>query len=120
MATQKIKVGYIDSGTANVNQAIVFDGANVVWSNVTTDTSAVYDTANAAFNKANTAGGGFYQGNNGNLGTSNFGDIFRTHTNTLTGNVTIPSSNNSIAAGPLSIANGASLTIQDGARVAIV
>lgn len=120
MTTQKIKVGYIDSGSANVNQAIVFDGTNVVWSNVASDTSSVYDTANAAFNKANTAGAGFYQGNNGDLGVSNFGDIFRTHTNTLTGNVVIPSSNNSIAAGPLNIANGASLTIQAGARVAIV
>lgn len=104
MATQKIKVGYIDTGNASANQAIVFDGTNVVWSNVA----------------AEGAGGGFYQGNNGDLGTSNFGDIFRTHTNTLTGNVTIPTSNNSIAAGPLIIANGASLTIQDGARVAIV
>lgn len=103
MATQKIKVGYIDTGGASANQAIVFNGTNAVWSNVTSEKT-----------------GGFYQGNNGNLGTSNFGDIFRTHTNTLTGTVVIPSSNNSIAAGPLTIANGASLTIQSGARVAIV
>lgn len=102
MATQKIKIGYIDAGAAAANQAIVFDGTSVVWSNV-----------------ASEATGGYYQGNNGNLG-SNFGDIFRTHTNTLTGTVVIPSSNNSIAAGPLTIANGASLTIQAGARVAIV
>lgn len=103
MATQKIKVGYIDADGASANQAIVFDGTNVVWSNVASETT-----------------GGFYQGNNGNLGAGNFGDIFRTHTNTLTGTVVIPSSNNSIAAGPLTIANGASLTIQAGARVAIV
>ena len=103
MATQKIKVGYIDADGASANQAIVFDGTNVVWSNVASETT-----------------GGFYQGNNGNLGAGNFGDIFRTHTNTLTGAVVIPSSNNSIAAGPLTIANGASLTIQAGARVAIV
>lgn len=103
MATQKIKVGYIDTGGASANQAIVFDGTNAVWSNVASQTT-----------------GGFYQGNNGNLGAGNFGDIFRTHTNTLTGTVVIPSSNNSIAAGPLTIANGASLTIQAGARVAIV
>lgn len=105
MTTQKIKVGYIDTGGALANQAIVFDGTTAVWSNVA---SAPGTT------------GGFYQGNNGDLGAGNFGDIFRTHTNTLTGTVVIPSSNNSIAAGPLTIANGASLTIQNGARVAIV
>lgn len=105
MSTQKIKVGYIDTGGASANQAIVFDGTNVVWSNVAAEGGG---------------GGGHFQGNNGDVAPANFGDIFRTHTNTLTGNVTIPSSNNSIAAGPLTIANGASLIIQNGARVAIV
>lgn len=107
MATQKIRVGYIDADGASANQAILFDGTNVVWSNVATSGGGG-------------SGGGFYQGNNGDVGSTNFGDIFRTHTNTLTGNVIIPSSNNSIAAGPLIIADGASLTIQSNARVAIV
>lgn len=105
MATQKIKVGYIDTGDASANQAIVFDGTNVVWSNVAAEGGA---------------SGGFYQGNNGDVGPTNFGDIFRTHTNTLTSNVTIPSGNNSIAAGPITISTGSSLTIEDGARVSIV
>lgn len=65
-------------------------------------------------------GGGYYQGNRGDFASTNYGDIFRTHTNTLSGNVTVLSGNNSIAAGPLTISSGYKLEIQANARVAIV
>jgi hypothetical protein len=76
----------------------------------------------AAFNKANTGGGGggSYKGNNGDVNPSGFGDIFRVHTNTLSSNVYISTGNNSLAAGPITIATGYILQINTGARVAIV
>lgn len=73
----------------------------------------------AAFAKANDSSG-YYQGNRGDFGSQNYQDIFRSHANTLTANVTIYSGNNSIAAGPLTIALNRTLTIQTGSRVAIV
>lgn len=64
--------------------------------------------------------GGYFIGNRGDITPENFGDIFRVHSNTLTGNVTVYSGNNSIAAGPVTIGTGGKLTIQDGARVSII
>lgn len=101
------------SNIANISGAII---------TANTNTKNAYDTANAAFNKANTSSGGsaYYQGNNGDVGSvSGLGDIFRVHTNTLTANVTIYSGNNAIAAGPLTIQSGKELTIQTNARVVI-
>lgn len=67
------------------------------------------------------AGGGYFQGNNGDVGSiSGLGDIFRVHSNTMTTNVTITSGNNATAAGPLTISVNRVLTIQTGARVSIV
>jgi hypothetical protein len=100
------------NGWTNTQITVVFDAAN----------TAQY-TANLAFDQANTGGGGgaYFQGNNGDVGSaSGLGDIFRVHTNTLTANVTIYSGNNALAAGPISIATGQSLTIETDARVAIV
>lgn len=70
-------------------------------------------------NTANT--GGYYAGNRGNVGNINtLGDIFRIHTNTLYGNVTISTANNSLAAGPIYMAGNSVLTIESGARLVIV
>lgn len=67
-----------------------------------------------------TGGGGYYAGNNGDKNPSNFGDIFRMHSNTLSQNVTIYSGNNAIAAGPITVSGAATtLTIQTGARLVI-
>ena len=100
-----------DLRTSNLN----LGGANaIVW------IRSSYDNANAAYDKANNAGGGYYQGNNGDVGSSaGLGDIFRVHSNTLTQNVTIYSGNNAICAGPITVASGKTLTIQTGARVII-
>ena len=84
----------------------------------------VYDAARVRWNSNTYIAaviGGYYQGNNGDIGLpAALGDIFRVHTNTLTQNVTIYSSNNAIAAGPLYVSTGKTLTIQTGARVVIV
>ena len=66
------------------------------------------------------AGGGYYDGNRGPQNASNYGDIFRIHSNTLSTNVTIYSGNNALCAGPVTISTGQTLTIQTGSRVSIV
>ena len=111
----------VDSNTiaafAKANAANIAAGAAYDYDNVTRI------IANAAFAKANTAGsggGGSYQGNNGAVNPSAYGDIFRVHSNTLSGNVYISSGNNSLAAGPITISTGYILQINVGARVAIV
>lgn len=66
-------------------------------------------------------GGGFYQGNSGNVGgVLGLADIFRVHSNTMTENVTICTGNNALASGPLTINTNRFLTIQANARVSIV
>jgi hypothetical protein len=113
--------------TANTIAIAAFAKANAA--NIAAGAAYDYDNvtriiANAAFDKANTGssggGGGSYQGNNGVVNPSGYGDIFRVHSNTLSGNVYISSGNNSLAAGPITIATGYRLQINTGARVAIV
>ena len=66
-------------------------------------------------------GGGFFSGNNGDVGTrAGQGDIYRIHTNIQEANVTIYSGNNAIACGPLTVNVGKSLIIESNARVSIV
>lgn len=65
------------------------------------------------------AGGGKFKGNNGETGRGT-GDIFRSHVQTLTKDVTIESTENAMAAGPLTIADGVTLTIEDGGTLVIV
>ena len=56
-------------------------------------------------------GGGSYIGENGAVATSNKGDIFRVHEQQLDTNVTIASTDNALAAGPLTIASSVTLTV---------
>lgn len=66
-------------------------------------------------------GGGYFQGNNGDVGTlAGLNDIYRVHTNQQTTNVTIYSGNNALCAGPITISANRALTIQSNARVSIV
>lgn len=119
-----------NTGTgANAFASATIAGANAaVGTGANAFTSATIAGANtiaiAAFNQANTANvgsGGYYQGNRGEVSPSNYGDIFRIHSNTLTQNVTILSGNNAIAVGPINIpGNNTTLTIQTGSRVVII
>jgi len=57
------------------------------------------------------AGGGYYLGETTAGATANKGHIFRVHEQELNANVTIASTDNALAAGPLSIANNITLTV---------
>lgn len=68
-----------------------------------------------------TLGGSYFQGENGAVGaTAGKGDIFRVHEQELNTNVTIAATDNALASGPLTVANGITLTIANGGRLAIV
>tara|TARA_B110000967_G_C18382485_1_gene315969 strand:- start:137 stop:478 length:342 start_codon:yes stop_codon:yes gene_type:complete len=57
-------------------------------------------------------GGGFFQGETSGGNTSaGKGHIFRVHEPTLNTNVTIASTDNALAAGPLAVADGVTLTV---------
>jgi hypothetical protein len=68
------------------------------------------------------SGAGYFQGENGTTGdtTNGLGDIFRSHEQTLNTNVTIAGTSNSLAAGPLTVASGVTLTVASGGSLAIV
>lgn len=66
------------------------------------------------------AGAGYFDGNNGAAGdtTNGKGDIFRVHSQTLTSNVTIGSTDNALAVGPLTIDSSTTLTVNGNLTVA--
>lgn len=75
----------------------------------------------AKINSGVTLGGAYFQGENGAVGaTAGKGDIFRVHEKELNTNVTIAATDNALASGPLTVANGITLTIANGGRLAIV
>ena len=65
-------------------------------------------------------GAGYFQGENGDIGAASAkGDIFRSHEQTLNTNVTIAGTDNSMCAGPLTIASGVTLTVSSGGNLVI-
>lgn len=74
------------------------------------------------FTPANVTSSSYYQGNNGSVGEASTGkgDIFRTHTQTLDTDVTIGATDNALAAGPLTVDTGVTLTVTTGGNLAIV
>ena len=99
----------LDIADAAVNTAKIADGAI---------TSAKIDSGV-------TLGVGAFQGDNASgalRGDTTDGkkDIFRVHEKELNTNVTIATTDNSLASGPLTVANGITLTIANGGRLAIV
>jgi len=75
--------------------------------------------AYTTFEVANVSGGGMFKGDNGTVG-SRAGDIFRIHEKQLDSNVTIDATENALAAGPLTVASGKTLTITTGGNLSIV
>ena len=66
-------------------------------------TYATFETANS---------GGFYKGDRGTVGlAASAGDIFRVNSKTLNASVTIDADENASATGPLTIADGVTLTV---------
>ena len=63
-------------------------------------------------------GGGRYKGERGTLGpAAAAGDIFRVHEQQLNNNVTMDTTENALAAGPLTIADGVTLTVNGNLSV---
>ena len=65
------------------------------------------------------AGAGYFDGNNGAAGdtTNGKGDIFRVHSQTLTSNVTIGTTDNALAVGPLTVDSSVTLTVNGNLTV---
>ena len=63
-------------------------------------------------------GGGTFKGENGEINVGG-GDIFRVHQQQLDTNVTIDADENALAAGPLTIATGVTLTVTSGGNLVI-
>lgn len=101
-----VTLSHADTST----QASVNNSGNTVIQDVTLDT---YGHVTGLSSATIAAGAGYFQGENGNTGdtTNGKGDIFRTHESTLNTNVTIASGDNSLAAGPLTVASGVTLTV---------
>jgi len=79
----------------------------------------------AKIHSAVTLGVGAFQGDNASGGlrgdtTDGKKDIFRVHEQELNTDVTIAATDNALASGPLTVANGVTLTIANGGRLAIV
>lgn len=86
----------------SANQALFSNGTTVYWANVV-------------------GGAGYYKGNQGTAGSvSNANNIFRINANTLSNNVTFDAGENATATGPLTVAVGFTITVSDGATVAII
>ena len=67
-------------------------------------------------------GAGYYIANDGSVNGNTGGrtNLFRVNTNATTGNITIAANNNASTVGPLTIANGTTLTITSTGRLAII
>jgi len=67
-------------------------------------------------------GAGYYLAKDGSVAGNASGrdNLFRVNLNATTGNVTIPAANNASVTGPLTIANGTTLTITSTGRLAII
>ena len=67
-------------------------------------------------------GAGYYIDKTGTVTGNSSGrdNLFRVNTNATTGNITIAANNNASTVGPLTIANGTTLTITATGRLAII
>ena len=76
----------------------------------------------AKINSGVALGSGYYIGTDGtvNGNTNGRDNLFRVNLNATTGNVTIAANNNASTVGPLTIANGTTLTISSTGRLAII
>ena len=94
---------------------------NAISANGGVGTSGQFLTSNGTTTYWSSAVGGYYYGDNGAVGDANNKvNIFRVNATTLNANVTFANGENGSATGPLTISNGYYLTIESGARVAIV
>ena len=98
--------------TANNGSDVVLTSGAAAGDNVEIVIFKTFETANS---------GGRYKGERGTVGTvAAAGDIFRVHEQQLDVNVTIDATENALAAGPLTVASGITLTVTSGGNLSIV
>lgn len=88
-----------------------------------TDTGSFEGYANGAWGNiaGGGAGGGYYKGNAGAVGnTSNKDNLYRINSNTQSNNITVAAGENALTVGPMVIAVGYNLTIEEGGRAVII
>jgi hypothetical protein len=98
--------------TASNGSDVVLTSGAAAGDNVEIVIFKTFETANS---------GGRYKGERGTVGTvAAAGDIFRVHEQQLDVNVTIDATENALAAGPLTVASGVTLTVTSGGNLSIV
>lgn len=119
-------------GVTLINSTSINTTSVVVGANISINSSA-YFIGNSSSNAYLTtsglyvngtvfqSGSGYYKGSNGVAGnTNNINNIFRINANTLNSNVEFLAGENASAAGPITIGDPYTMTIDTGARVVIV
>jgi hypothetical protein len=105
---QEPTVAYTASGTS----------LSMTGSIVATDDFYVVFQGKALVTSSSGGGGGTFKGENGEINAGG-GDIFRVHQQQLDTNTTIDADENALAAGPLTIATGVTLTVTSGGNLVI-
>jgi len=107
------KTAATGSGVIPTGTTVQRDGSPVVGYfryNSTTNQFEGYSGSSPAWGEIGGAGGGYFKGDNGTIGTG-AGDIFRINEAELNTSTTILAAENASATGPLSIASGVTLTV---------
>jgi hypothetical protein len=105
---QEPTVAYTVSGTS----------LSMTGSIVATDDFYVNFQGKALVTSTGGGGGGTFKGNNGEVNAGG-GDIFRVHQQQLNTNTTVDADENALAAGPLTVATGVTLTVTTGGSLVI-
>ena len=119
IATADLADNAVNSAKIGADVIVADDVAN----NAITTAQIADDAVTAAkIADAVEMGAGYYIGKDGSVnGNANGRDnLFRVNLNATTGNVTIAANNNASVTGPLTIANGTTLTITSTGRLAII
>ena len=135
-----VAAAYVNtSGNYTVSGNLNFTGSNAyfttgwkVGANVVANTSAINFGNTIANTTINSTGiyvngalfkssGSYYKGNAGIVGdTSSKQNLYRVNANTQSNDITIAAGENAITTGPITIADGFTLTIEEGGRAVII
>ena len=119
IATADLADNAVNSAKIGADVIVADDVAN----NAITTAQIADDAVTAAkIADAVALGAGYYIAKDGSVAGNSSGrdNLFRVNLNATTGNVTIPAANNASVTGPLTIANGTTLTITSTGRLAII
>ena len=119
IATADLADNAVNSAKIGADVIVAEDLAN----NAITTAQIADDAVTAAkIADAVALGAGYYIAKDGSVAGNSSGrdNLFRVNLNATTGNVTIPAANNASVTGPLTIANGTTLTITSTGRLAII